>query len=120
MELVSHGRVPWHEAMKPGVTIFDLRKIAYGVFQDSPLRDLAGEKLAIARDFLLPKQIEQQGLKPENINVSDNSLLEIIRRNRAWNDEAARKQLLKFFEAWGPTDPATVKARRKLSSILFR
>jgi putative thioredoxin len=46
-------------------------------------------------------------------------LLEIIRRNRAWNDEAARKQLLKFFEAMGPTDPLTVAARRRLSSILF-
>jgi putative thioredoxin len=46
-------------------------------------------------------------------------LLEIIRRNRAWNDEAARKQLLKFFEAWGPTDPRTLEARRRLSSMLF-
>jgi putative thioredoxin len=46
-------------------------------------------------------------------------LMEIIRRNRAWNDEAARKQLLKFFEAMGPTDPLTVAARRRLSSILF-
>jgi len=46
-------------------------------------------------------------------------LLEIIRRNRAWNEEAARKQLLKFFEAMGPTDPLTVSARRRLSSILF-
>jgi len=46
-------------------------------------------------------------------------LLEVIRRNRAWNDEAARKQLLKFFEAMGPTDPLTVAARRRLSSILF-
>jgi putative thioredoxin len=48
------------------------------------------------------------------------ALLEAIRRDRAWNDEAARKQLLKFFEAWGMTDPATLAARRKLSSLLFR
>jgi putative thioredoxin len=47
------------------------------------------------------------------------ALLEIIRRNRAWNDEAARLQLLKFFEAWGFEDPATMAARRKLSSVLF-
>ncbi len=46
-------------------------------------------------------------------------LLEIVRRNRAWNEEAARKQLVKFFEAMGPTDPLTVAARRRLSSILF-
>lgn len=48
------------------------------------------------------------------------ALLEAIRRDRAWNEEAARKQLLKFFEAWGFDDPATMKARRGLSTILFR
>jgi len=47
-------------------------------------------------------------------------LLEIMSRDREWRDDGARLELLKFFEAWGPTDPATVKARRKLSSILFR
>ena len=47
------------------------------------------------------------------------ALLDIIRRNRTWNEEAARLQLLKFFEAWGFDDPATMAARRKLSSILF-
>jgi len=46
-------------------------------------------------------------------------LLEIIRRDRRWNDEAARKQLVKFFEALGPTDPLTISARRRLSSLLF-
>jgi putative thioredoxin len=47
------------------------------------------------------------------------ALLEIVRRDRAWNEEAARKQLLQFFEAWGPMDPATIGARKKLSAILF-
>ncbi len=46
-------------------------------------------------------------------------LLEIVRRDRSWNEEAARKQLLTFFEAWGPTDPLTVETRKQLSSILF-
>ena len=46
-------------------------------------------------------------------------LLEIIRRDRKWNDEAARKQLLQLFEAWGLMDPASVVARRKLSGIWF-
>ena len=48
------------------------------------------------------------------------ALLEIVRRNRAWNDDAARLQLLKFFEAWGFDDEATMAARRKLSALLFR
>ena len=47
------------------------------------------------------------------------ALLDIVRRNRGWNEDAARMQLLKFFEAWGFDDPATMAARRKLSSILF-
>ena len=46
-------------------------------------------------------------------------LIESIRRDRDWNEQAARKQLLKIFEALGPTDPVTVAGRRKLSSILF-
>jgi len=48
------------------------------------------------------------------------ALLEAIRIDRNWNDQAARQELLKFFEAWGHMDPATVAARRKLSSLLFR
>jgi putative thioredoxin len=48
-----------------------------------------------------------------------NHLIEIVRRKRDWNEEAARKQLVQFFEAWGPTDPMTIEARRKLSSVLF-
>jgi putative thioredoxin len=46
-------------------------------------------------------------------------LMEIVRRDRKWNDDGARKQLVQFFEAWGPTDEHTVNGRRRLSSILF-
>ena len=46
-------------------------------------------------------------------------LIEIIRRDRTWNDEAARKELLQLFEAMGPTDPETTAGRRKLSALLF-
>jgi putative thioredoxin len=46
-------------------------------------------------------------------------LLDIVKRDRQWNEQAARKQLVKFFEAMGPTDPLTLAARRRLSSILF-
>ncbi|HSR82495.1 MAG TPA: thioredoxin [Hyphomicrobiaceae bacterium] len=46
-------------------------------------------------------------------------LLESFRRDRKWNEEAARKQLVQLFDAWGPKDPATVDGRRRLSSILF-
>jgi len=46
-------------------------------------------------------------------------LLEIVKRDRKWNEDAARKQLLQFFEAWGLMDPSTISARRKLSAIWF-
>ena len=46
-------------------------------------------------------------------------LMWLIEKDRAWNDDAARKQLLLFFEAWGPTHELTLSGRRRLSSILF-
>ncbi|HEX9463189.1 MAG TPA: thioredoxin [Alphaproteobacteria bacterium] len=52
-------------------------------------------------------------------DVAVELLLELFRRDRKWNDEAARKQLVKFFEALGPTDPLTVSGRRRLSSLMF-
>ncbi|PZA10895.1 thioredoxin [Rhodopseudomonas palustris] len=46
-------------------------------------------------------------------------LLDIVKRDRKWNDDGARKQLVQFFEAWGPADDATVDGRKRLSTILF-
>lgn len=46
-------------------------------------------------------------------------LLDIVRRDRKWNEDGARKQLLQFFEAWGPKEPLVADGRRRLSSILF-
>ena len=47
-------------------------------------------------------------------------LVEIVRRNRTWNEEAARRQLVQLFEVWGPKDASTLEGRRRLSSLLFR
>jgi putative thioredoxin len=46
-------------------------------------------------------------------------LLDIIKRDRKWNDDGARKQLVQFFEAWGGADEATIEGRKRLSTILF-
>ncbi|GGB38777.1 thioredoxin [Roseibium aquae] len=46
-------------------------------------------------------------------------LIEIVRRDREWNEDGARKQLLQFFEAWGFKDPASAYGRRRLSAVLF-
>lgn len=56
-----------------------------------------------------------KGMKDEAIE----SLTSLIRTNRGWEDEKGRKQLLKYFEAWGPADPASIAGRKRLSSVLF-
>lgn len=59
-----------------------------------------------------------QNARGDKTQAADN-LLAIVKADRTWNDDGARAQLLKFFEAWGMTDEATLAARRKLSSLLF-
>jgi len=65
--------------------------------------------------FDLALALNSKGRRQEAVD----HLLQIVRQNRKWNDDAARKQLVQFFEAWGPTDEATVEGRKRLSSILF-
>jgi putative thioredoxin len=59
-----------------------------------------------------------QNVQGKRGEAADN-LLAIIKADRTWREDGARQQLLKFFEAWGPTDEATLSARRRLSSLLF-
>jgi putative thioredoxin len=66
--------------------------------------------------FDLAVALSGKGQKEEAVD----HLIHIIRKDRAWNDDGARKQLLQFFEAWGHGDDATVDGRRKLSAVLFR
>jgi putative thioredoxin len=65
--------------------------------------------------FDLAVALNSKGQRKEAVD----HLIEIVRRDRKWNDDGARKQLVQFFEAWGPTDEATVEGRKRLSSILF-
>jgi len=65
--------------------------------------------------FDLATALNAHGKRAEAVE----QLLSIVRKDRAWNDDAARKQLVQFFEAWGFDDPAAVEGRRRLSSILF-
>jgi putative thioredoxin len=65
--------------------------------------------------FDLAVALNSKGRRAEAVD----NLIEIVRRDRKWNDDGARKQLVQFFEAWGPTDEATVNGRKRLSSILF-
>jgi putative thioredoxin len=54
-----------------------------------------------------------------NRSEATEQLLAIVKRDRKWNDDGARKQLVQFFEAWGGADEATVEGRKRLSTILF-
>jgi putative thioredoxin len=65
--------------------------------------------------FDLATALNAGGKRSEAIH----QLLEIVKRDRKWNEDGARKQLVQFFEAWGPTDEATVDGRKRLSTILF-
>ena len=65
--------------------------------------------------FDLAVALNAKGKRSEAVD----QLLEIVKRDRKWNEDGARKQLVQFFEAWGPTDEATVDGRKRLSSILF-
>jgi len=84
-----------------------------------PLAELEEKVLADPLDhqarFDLAVALNAKGKREE----AANHLLEIIRRDRKWNEDGARKQLVQFFEAWGFADPAAVDGRKRLSTILF-
>lgn len=84
-----------------------------------PVNELERKVAANALDhqarFDLAVALNASGRRQEALD----HLIEIVRRNRAWNDDGARKQLVQLFEAWGPTDELTVAGRKRLSSILF-
>jgi putative thioredoxin len=65
--------------------------------------------------FDLALALNGQGKRAEALD----QLIAIVKRDRKWNDDGARKQLVQFFDAWGPTDEATLEGRKRLSSILF-
>jgi putative thioredoxin len=83
---------------------------------EAPLRDrIASDPKDFQARFDLALLLNARGDRDGAADL----LLEIISRSRTWEDEKARKQLLQFFDAWGPTHEATLGARRRLSSLLF-
>jgi putative thioredoxin len=84
-----------------------------------PVADLEHRVLANPLDhqarYDLALALNAKGRRNEALD----HLIEIVRRDRKWNDDGARKQLVQLFEAWGPTDELTVEGRKRLSSILF-
>ena len=81
-----------------------------------PLRDkVAANPADHQARFDLAMALFAEGRKEPAVD----ELLELFRRDRKWNEGAARAQLVKFFEAFGPTDPLTIAGRKRLSSLMF-
>ena len=85
-----------------------------------------GDPVAIEHELAIDPDNHEQRIKLAKIrNVEGKReeaaehLLTVMRKDRSFDDDGARRQLLEFFEVWGPKDPATIAARRRLSSILF-
>ncbi len=78
-------------------------------------RELAANPDHHAARVKLAKILNVQGER----DAAADHLLAIMKKDRTFDDDGARRELLAFFEVWGPKDPATLSARRKLSSILF-
>ena len=79
------------------------------------MRRVEADPLDHQARFDLALALNARGRREEAVD----QLIAIVRRDRSWNDDGARKQLVQFFDAWGPTDEATVAGRKKLSSVLF-
>ncbi len=112
--------VPESKRNEPAVTAaqaaLDLAEQAKSL---GPLAELeqkvAADPLDHQARFDLALALNSKGRRLEALE----HLIAIVGRDRKWNDDGARKQLVQFFDAWGPTDEATIAGRKKLSSILF-
>jgi putative thioredoxin len=103
-------------AVKAVQAILDLAEQAKSLGPVAELEQkVASNPLDHQARFDLATALNAAGMRAE----ATEHLLEIVKRDRKWNDDGARKQLVQFFEAWGPTDEATAEGRRRLSSILF-
>jgi putative thioredoxin len=84
-----------------------------------PIGDLQAKVAADPKDYQARFDLALALNAKGNRDGAVDQLLEIVRRDRKWNDDGARKQLVQLFDAWGPTDEATVEGRKRLSSVLF-
>ena len=114
--LQNAGPADGHQGLETLRAAIDLTEQAEAVGDFSELEKTVADNPAdLQARFDLALALNGAGRREE----AADQLLEIMTRNRSWNEEAAKQQLLQFFEAWGPKDPDTHSARRKLSSLLF-
>lgn len=105
-----------HPALAPAFAALELSKSATDIGEIEVLRKTADQKPKDKQaQFDLAEALSGTSNKQEAADI----LLKLVAQDRGWKDEAARKLLVKMFEAAGPTDPFTITNRRRLSSILF-
>jgi len=106
-----------HDASVKAVqALIDLAEQAQAVGPTAELEQkVAANPLDHQARFDLATALNAEGKRAE----ATNHLLEIVRRDRKWNEDGARRQLVQLFEAWGGADEATVDGRKRLSTILF-
>ena len=114
------ARVPAERAENPAIAgaraALDLARQVEALGDLNTLqRQVEANPLDHQARFELALALNARGRKEEAVEA----LIAIIRKDRAWNDDGARKQLLQFFEAWGNQDDAIVAGRRRLSATLF-
>lgn len=111
---------PAEKASDPAIAAaraqIELAERAAAVGDLAPLEaKVAGDPTDHQARFDLAVGLAAAGLKAEALE----HLLQIVRRDRSWNDDGARKELVKLFEVWGPKDEHTIAGRKRLSSLLF-
>ncbi len=114
---LAQGSAAQHAAVVAVRASIDLAEQSAGVGESG---ELEGKVAANADDHQARFDLALALNAGNNRDGAADCLLEIIKRDRSWDDDGARKQLLQFFDAWGVTDKATITARRKLSGLLFR
>ncbi|MEE8516070.1 MAG: thioredoxin [Alphaproteobacteria bacterium] len=109
-ELAAHAEVA---SLRSALELVDMRNNA------GDAEELARKVAANPKDLQARFDLAMARYAADDREAAIDELLEIVRRDRSWNESAARKQLLKFFEVFGSDDPLTQTGRRRLSSMLF-
>ena len=65
-------------------------------------------------------ELAEKYLSSNEIEFGFNELLTIYEQDSKWNDEAAKKKLLEYFDMLGFTDPNVISARKLLSKLMFK
>ncbi len=115
LDLVPHAKRS-DSAVSSAQAMLDLAKKTEDASDTSELEQRVDQEPAdLQARFDLALALQAKGAR----EAAMEQLLEIVKRDRNWNDGAARQQLVEFFDAWGANDPLTVKGRQRLSTILF-